>query len=267
MDLYNRRMRGYRPWSRRAAQLMRRPQWRPSFQRALYSIPRPFAGPRRPMRLGGRVNGGGKAELKFIVSGNDDETLTDGTAYIRCLNAVEQGAGPGNRIGQQNVMKFLEFKVFIRPAFPAPADDIPDQQAPQTVVNVWIVLDKQPNGAMATGTEIATVDQYPNPTSAGRFRILYRKEFTLGPGTLVISNDPTGSGNPYQAQAASLRNEIRLSRKINLKNMRTFFESTGDEVTDIRTNAILLYVHMRNQSGDTGNRIITWNCMYKFTDP
>jgi len=195
--------------------------------------PRRFV-PGRDRRGGayGRYNrpGAQPSELKFF-----DTTLGflfDATGEVPAtgqLCLIPQGTTDATRIGRKAVIKSIQIKgqVTMTPNAAATAS---------TTIFLYVVLDRQCNGAAASATDIWTSNApstaFLNLDNSERFKILKK---------WVIDMTP-------QAGATTVLNTQQFSIEWYKKlNIPITWDSTAGAITEIRSNNIFLYAGTYNQ--------------------
>ncbi len=131
------------------------------------------------------------------------------------LNGIAEGTSDEERIGDEAKMQ----SIFMRICFQINALDA------SAIVRCLIVLDKQPNSALATGASFFEDETNPlSPvTNSNKDRYLIHKSYTF---------DLCNNG----------RDSRTLTIYKDLKNITTHYSGVGGGVGTIRTNALLLIV-------------------------
>lgn len=172
------------------------------------------------------ASGGGK-ELKFhdvaVTNGPIDSTLELAPA-IGQLCTVVQGITQSQRIGRKITIKSIQIRGFLR-FNPGTADHASD------LVHVWLVVDKQTNGAALTGANVFT----GTTASVAMRNMEYVSRFTVLKHW-VWRFQPTGTNI-----AGTEHNDIVQLWEDYLKvNIPIEYSSTTGDVAEIRHNNICL---------------------------
>lgn len=193
----------------------------------------------------GRFAGPG-AELKFFDTALD--FMFDTSLEVPAtgqLNLIPQGVTESTRVGRKCVLKSILMKgnmVFV-PAAAATAAGI---------ARLWLVLDKQANGAAAAATDVFTsIDTavcLRNLSNSERFVILKKWMWTF--------NSPAGVTTAYN-------NVRRLFSFYKPCNIPLEFSSTTGAITELKTNNVFLMA-----GSDNVDDLVTFhgNCRVRFSD-
>jgi len=165
-------------------------------------------------------------EKKFIDTTGTTNVPETGT--ISLLNPLGQGTSVVTRIGQKIVIRSIDLRVRVSGA---PNSATPTVYA--NMIRVLLVWDNQPNGTLATpsdiiedltaGTGVIAPQQKIYIT---RFRILWDKKFMLT--NLVGANSPTEKVNDMDQYYKKTRLQVGYA------------DSNNGDITDIITGAIYL---------------------------
>ncbi len=181
-------------------------------------------------------------ELKFydqtlvnnaLATNTDGSGIEEDPSATLLLNTVTQGDGESQRDGRRMTMK----SIFVSGVVSTPG--VADQTAPeeQTHIAIWLVLDKQTNGATITsenvfvnksGGAFGGTSLMRNLQFTSRYRILDKVEFTLP--TPAISGDSTNFD--------LFGTVTKWSLSANLKNMGVLFSNTTETVANIIDNSL-----------------------------
>lgn len=155
-------------------------------------------------------------------------SMENDPASVNCLNGVDQGDGESQRDGRKIAMDSIQVSGHVR--IPAQIDQTSLDLAP--VVKVYLVLDKQTNGAQLNsedvfvnpGASTATSDApFKNLQYDSRFQILGVRTFTCPP------IPATWDGTNMEASGVTLPFSIYKS----LKGMQVTFKGTTAGVANI----------------------------------
>lgn len=218
--------RTYASVSRRQSTLFKAPYVRTTYKRARSTVPFRSRGYLRTSGQYGRYGAGG--ELKFFDTAIS--FLVDLTAEVPAtgqLNLIPQGVTESTRVGRACVIKSIQFRANLT---------MTSQTVAASSTNVWIyiVLDKQANGAAAGTTDVfdfSTAAQLPtaliNMNNTKRFRIL--KKFKMAFNSTAYSSGGTAF--------ATITKMIDWYKKCDIP---LDFSSTTGAITEIRSNNIFL---------------------------
>lgn len=204
-------------------------------------------GTRRARRLanrGGYLNGT-KPELKFF-----DTTLTfafDATGEVPAtgqLALIPQGDTESTRDGRKAVIKSIQIRGAIT--------YVPAASGVAATINyLYLVLDKQTNGAAAAITDVFTSnamrDNLLNLNNSGRFRIIKKWVIRMEPKAGVTT---------------AYNNDIRQVEYYKKCNIPIDWSSTAGAITEIRSNNIFLLAGSEGANDD----VATFNgtCRLRF---
>lgn len=190
---------------------------------------------------------GQNAELKFF-----DTALSfnfDATGEVPAtgqLNLIPQGVTESTRVGRKCVLKSIHLKgsVTFTPAAAATA---------ASTAFMYLVLDKQANGAAAGITDVLTGNgmqiAFNNLSNSQRFMILKKFKWTMVPTAGVTT---------------AYNNTTKHFEKFKKCNIPLEFSSTTGAITELRSNNVFLLAGTDGLSDDT----ITMNgaCRVRFSD-
>jgi len=185
----------------------------------------------------GRYNKGRSSELKFF-----DTTLgftVDVTGEVPAtgqLNLIPQGTTESQRIGRKCVVKSIQIKGELETNFAAAAQaDAPN------IIYMYLVWDKQCNGAAAAATDVLTSATFRlalnNMANSGRFVIL--KKWT------VPMNPVSGVTGAF----GGVKRPINFYKKCSIP---IEFSSTTGAITEIKSNNLFLLAGCSPDGGDDG---------------
>lgn len=173
----------------------------------------------------GRYQGMGREQKFFdtaIQFSFDSTAETAATAVLGQLDLIPQGVTESTRVGRKCIIRSIQLKCFANCAFGAAANGI-------CSTNMWLVLDKQANGAQAAFTDIfdsatlylANVDL----ANSQRFRILkkWKHDWNSTAGVTTAYNSVTKSWDYYKKC-----------------NIPLEFSSTTGAITELKSNHIFL---------------------------
>lgn len=162
-------------------------------------------------------------ELKFKDTAIS--TLVDTTTeVINQIALITEGDGASNRDGQ--VVKVKSIRIVGR------ATQVPAAAATSApIMYLWVVLDKQPNGAALAVTDFLTTtvagSALPNTSFEWRFKTLTRLVIPL--------NSQAGVTTAYNNQAAPIEVFYKFKQPLEIR-----FSGTAGTVADVATNNLCL---------------------------
>jgi len=194
----------------------------------------------------GRFSGTG-AELKFFDTTN--AFAFDATGEVPAtgqLNLIPQGVTESTRVGRKCVIKSIQMRgiVLLQPAAAAVS---------ASTAYLYVVLDKQCNGAAAAATDVLTGTNFSqafhNLSNSQRFVVLKKMKWTLQPsaGVTTAYNNVARSYDWYKKC-----------------NIPLEFSSTTGAITEIRSNNIFLLAGSDGQTDDLIN--LAGTCRVRFSD-
>lgn len=221
--------------------------------------------PRKAVRLAPRLLNamvkkaiGRAAEAKEVLN-QFNFTFNATTNITQALNLVAEGTDYNSRIGRSVTHKYLEISLGMI-CVPTTTGI-----ASNGDYGRWtIVLDRQPNGALATynvifdsatglGNRITSINQ-------DRFKIIASEEFAIGGNVNASTGTQNGSGAvPYH-----IRRFVDLS-KLKGQDGKTKFMGTGATVGDV-DEGVLLFCMGTTLTTATVNTLLNANIKYRFTD-
>ncbi len=193
---------------------------------------------RRNIRTGGFLG----QELKFydtsliaggIATNTDATGGEDDPSAVILLNTVVQGDGESQRDGRKINMK----SIFVTGVVNAIAQSDQTVAEEATDIAIWLVLDKQTNGATIasenvfknTGANILTgTSVMRNLQFSSRYRILDKVRFQLP--------NPQMSGDSTNFEQHGVQVPFKLSA--NLRNMQVIYTGTTENVANITDNSL-----------------------------
>lgn len=202
--------------------------------------------PGRDRRAGafGRYRGA-DAELKFFDT-NLSVTPSVAAAIPGTggqINLVPQGTADNQRIGRKIVIKSIQLKG-VALASPGALANY------GTVLYIYLLLDKQCNGAAALPTEIFTVNDASialrNPDNSQRFTVLKK--------WVVPFNIESGITTNYNEKVE----DLSFYKKCDVP---VIFDGTVGTITEVKTNNIFCYMGLQNHAGTVQIRG-TWRIRY-----
>lgn len=191
----------------------------------------------------GRYNGCG-AEMKFFdtaISFACDNTAEVPATGQLCL--IPQGDTSSTRDGRQATIRSIQLRLMGNFAPGAAA-------TPFTIIKLFVILDKQCNGAAATQTDIFT----SSAVNTAMFNLDNSDRFVILKQWTKVLNPLAGATTAYNAVTFA----IEWYKKVNIP---IIWNSTAGAITEIRSNNIFLYAGAYN-SDDTVT--ITGTCRLRF---
>lgn len=197
-----------------------------------------------------RTGGYAGREVRFLdtsVEGRDIAVAISGATAnpttLLCLNAVGPGTGVSQRGGIRCTVKSIRINGVISfvPAFPSSG-----------IVKLYLVKDKQTNGAQMTGTQyfdtaiasdFMSVMQHENLENAHRFSLLAKKTVKF-----VTQNH---YWNGTTAVAPTVNVPFSLSKSFGASGMKVRFLGSGTTIADIADNSLHLLALCTDNSGSS----------------
>jgi len=171
----------------------------------------------------GRYNRGTRAEMKFFDTANS--FLFDSTGEVPAtgqLALIPQGDTESTRDGRQCTIKSVQIRGYFKNV-PAAGATSP------AIAYLYLVLDKQANGAAAGVTDLFTSanmwDNMLNLANSDRFRILKKWVVPLNAGAGVTT---------------AYDNTVKVLEFYKRCNIPMSFSSTTGAITEIRSNNLFL---------------------------
>lgn len=194
-----------------------------------------------------RTSAGSASELKvFDTAINFNIDATGEVPATGQLNLIPQGTSESTRIGRKVVVKSIQINGHLL-CNPGAGN------TPSEINYIWLVLDKQCNGAAASAADVLTGTAFqtalPNVDNSQRFVILRK---------FVIQTE--SKAGVATAWALSCR-PWTFYKKVNIP---IDFSSTTGAITEIRSNNLFLLAGT-NQTGDDLTNV-TATCRLRFTD-
>lgn len=168
------------------------------------------------------------------------------------------GADMDNRVGRKTTLKSIQIRAKVAPlqaqVLPTGAGNFP-----ASIVRLVLVWDSQPNGVLATASDILRVNNplaNLNINNRDRFKVLWDKNFTFDP----FSNAPT------TFQYTGCGKVSTVFKKYKKVNLETIFSTSLGTIADIRSGALLL-LGLGDQTNGT-NRVaaMTYECRCRYLD-
>ncbi len=178
-------------------------------------------------------------------------------ATVLCLNSMDQGTSPSERLGRFITMKTLQIKFHLEtPAYEAAVNPLAD-------INIFIalVLDKQTNNAQLSSEDVyqnvgATPELNGNPMRnmqhTDRFKVLKTKKIIM---KRSIAQMNEGGINLFAGGSVTKDFEWYIG----LNNLRTQFTVIGDTVAQIQDNSLHLIAF-----ATSGNTEISYHSRLRF---
>lgn len=233
------------PAAQRAAKIARISELMSSPRGAARVVQRVDPGYIRSGGFYGRFTGP-QAELKFFdtaLSFNVDSTPE--VPATGQLNLIPQGVTESTRVGRKCTIKSIQIRATLLNTPGAAATD-------SGTTYMWLILDKQCNGAAAAFTDVFTnvgvQAALPNIANSERFVILKKWTMTFEPKAGVSTAFNTS------------RRELDYYRKCNIP---IEFSSTTGAITEIKSNNLFLIAG----SGGTDDTVaVGGTCRLRFSD-
>lgn len=201
------------------------------------------------VRTGGNYGryAGRNAEMKFF-----DTALSfniDATGEVPAtgqLNLIPQGVTESTRVGRKCVLKSIQMRgiVLFQPGAAATA---------ASTAYIYVVLDKQANGAAAAVTDVFTsanlASAMHNLSNSQRFVVLKKMKFTMAPmaGATTAYNNSTKTFDMFKKC-----------------NIPLEFSSTTGAITELRSNNVFLLAGTDQLSDDLIS--VAGTCRVRFSD-
>lgn len=207
---------------------------------------RSFARRRGPFRVGGFYGASVRspAERKVIDTANAVYQVNT-TGSVTLVNGVATGTDYTDRIGRRVNVTAIQMRGWLTYEGTSAAIG--------SLARVMLVEDMQPNGVIATPSDILTElrpESFMNMNNRERFKVHYDAQVALGPYDLSL-----GFGSP------SVRS-LKCYKKVNIP---VVFEGTAATIGSISSGAIYLFVIGSLPSG-TGDVNLRATCRMRFVD-
>lgn len=188
-----------------------------------------------PLRTGGFFGAGYRRSIneKKTVDVAPNSYVADTTGTVTLLNGIATGTDFTDRIGRKIILKSIFVRGLVGPV---------DTSTGTNCARILIVYDMQANGSAPAVTDILkTADSRDqiNLNNRDRFKILFDKQWTLGPFDGVTLG---------YIGAPSVAN-VKLYRRLNLE---TLFNGTTAAIGSIATGSIYM-VTIGNQAAANGS--------------
>ncbi len=180
----------------------------------------------------GRFTTGGERKFHDVVI---DDAVVATTMTINNLTIIAEGNGESERVGRKVTLTRISIMYSLQLPAAAAATSSSD------TVRVFLVQDKQTNGAQFAATDLIDLDNmnsFNNLANSNRFRVLFKKEFSFSAGGAA----PSGAALIFSED----RNYLRFSLKINIPIEYDNSATTG-VITSVRSNNI--YWCTQSESG------------------
>lgn len=185
-------------------------------------------------------------ELKFwdTVLGFDIGTLGE-IPPTGQLTLVPQGTGEDERIGRKCTIKSIRLRMAVNftPGVAATAS---------TNLFLYLVLDKQANGAAVVATDVLTATQFwkalPNMSNSRRFTILKQWSWSM---------------NPTAGVTAAYNNHHKYVEYYKKCDLPIEFSGVTGAISEIRSNNLFLLTQTQNASDDSR---VDGVCRLRFSD-
>jgi len=188
------------------------------------------------------------------------------TGFVGILNAIQQGAGSWQRVGNRVELKSLRFRAVY---------DTPLGKTGDGTNEVWRIIvayDRQPTGIALNqadllrsitedGTTVTDVWSDLNMNNSERFKILVDIM-----GTTPDDSDQPVENAPAGVKACKLENPI--DRYIKLKGLYTKFNGTANPMTiaNFATGAIYVYIVGSNNAGANAAYDLQYSARLRYYD-
>lgn len=193
-------------------------------------------------------------EKKWLDTAATSSAVSNtGTIVSNSINLLTAGTGESQIIGRKVVVKAIQLQGDV--SVPSQSDATLGNLGPDGYMDIYIVLDKQANGAAATfGNlfESADVRGFKNLENSQRFRVLkairvkYDRE---------VNHDGT---NYFQGQAIVPFDDVYLNVDIPLE----FGATPSGVITDVRSNNVFIAAVRTAGSASTLN----WRARIRYVD-
>lgn len=168
---------------------------------------------------GPRYSAGELKYLDIVSTGY----VADTTGSVTCLNLTAVGDDNTNRDGRQIINKSIHIQGLLQPS---------DDSTSPNLSRMLIVWDSQPNGAIATITDILVASTSVSSTNLNnreRFRILKDLRLSQGKVDTTATSAFSNSDNTYCV------NEF-----IKLNDLKTTYSGTTAVIASVATGALLM---------------------------
>ncbi len=196
-------------------------------------MPGRFAGYYRKSGYYGRYPGTGGPiggpELKFLDTTVDDLVIAAGGVVFPSMNLIPQDVGESGRIGRKCVIRKIGWKGRLS----LPEMDAQPTPNPGDVIRMSVMLDKQANGAAATGADVLennTTYDFNNLANKDRFTTLWDKVFSINYSGLASDGAGVVSSGEVQRQFSFFKTV----------NIPIEFSGATGAIGEIRSNNIFI---------------------------
>ncbi len=203
------------------------------------------------LRTGGYYGWRGQGERKFIDKDVANFTIAvTGNSGTASLNLIASGTGESQRIGRKAVLLQIDLRGYmVHLGASASTGPLADP------VTVYMILDKQANGAQATWADVfdtAHPLSFRNLANKDRFTVLGTKRFVMQ--TLAGGGDIGASNSNWTNNAKFY--SMHWQGKIPVE-----FNNTTGAITEVRSkNVFLLFI------SETGTASTLYKTRVRFTD-
>ncbi len=187
-------------------------------------------------------------EMKFFDTRVDDAVVS-ATMTISNLCIIPEGNGESARIGRKITIK----KIHVKGALTLPAATGSANTSDKVIC--MLVQDKQTNGAIflpANFVDTDVFDSFRNLAESSRFRVLYKKVFTVNAGGAAAS----GAAFTFSENVRSINCNVNCTVPIEYNN-------TADDGTIATVRSNNLYWVTQSSAGITA---IVANVRVRYTD-
>lgn len=192
-----------------------------------------------------------RPELKYFDISSSDAFISAST--IKAICTVGQGTAANQRVGRKIRVKSVAVQAWLEAV--ESSANTPENK----LLTVDLILDKQPNGALASVTNVFVgqdIMDFPLIEYSQRFKILKRK-YIRGPQPSFVWDTAAGA-----TSNAGYNLPFVMYKKVNIP---VEFGGTGATIADVVTNAFLFSVRQVNGS-DQPAFTLHWKARCRFTD-
>ena len=186
--------------------------------------------------------------LTYASTALQQGTVVGTASTVSLINAVATGTDVSNRIGRKVTHRNCTMKVLVTQGTGCTNGD----------TGFWaVVLDRQPNGALAAFSDIFDTTNSPTLGLAEKNTRLYQDRFkVLAMEPWVIG--PLGQGDPYRKDRF-----IDMS-KLKSNDATANYNGTGATISDLNNGALLFVAAQSGSQALTSN--VAYNAHYRFSD-
>ncbi len=217
-----------------------RQSWRPAaYKQALksYRVSHPHSRRGRVHRAGFRrfSKKGVDEEIKFFDQTFDDVTVASGGVISGTLVQIRIGTGESQRIGRKIHLHSVTSNIHV--TLPTTVN----AAATHDTLMIYLLLDKQSNGALPTAAQIKTDPSnsltFNNLQNTERFVTLWKRTITLN------ATAGSGQGTTSNLSYGTTSMDLQVHKKLNLD---IYYDADAGTITDLSSNNLVFYLQCRH---------------------